>query len=259
MREALSMRSESFIVSEMLQRMEQQNQLLRPAAVEVAAALCKDEYPTALEAAADLHRVLGSFVATTEALQEHVIARDGMGDLGESLDELALRARTLVLRAQLELLREELRETGAHARARDWFVGRFQGIADVDAYIRERLDRIHALWLPYRRDQPQQDGMTDPERASLYRTMVRVAQRQLQALCDDPDLAEFLASGLAATDLVEIHLACRQIVTVLGLPSNGPHVRGSLRRRRRGAAIHNHSVPSAAHGTPSPGKRTTDG
>jgi hypothetical protein len=253
------MRSESFVVAEMLQRMEQQNQLLRPSAVEVATALSKDEYPTALEAAADLHRVLGTFVATTEALQEHVVARDGMGDLGESLDELALRARTLVLRAQLELLCEELREPGAHARAVGWFAGRFKGIADVDTYIRERLDRIHGLWLPYRHDQPQPDGMTDPERASLYRTMVRVAQRQLQALCDEPDLAEFLAGGLAATDLVEVHLACRQIVTVLGLPSSGPAARSSLRRPRRVAAIHNNSLPSAARGTPSPGKGSADG
>ena len=208
------MRSESFVVAEMLQRMEQQSQRLRPHAVEVAAAISKDEHPTALEATAELHGVLETLVATTKVLRDHMVARDGMGEMGESLGELALRARTLVLVAQLDLLREELRDPAVHARAHGWFAGRFRDIADLDAFVRERLDQIHRLWLPYRQDKPQPVGMTDIDRMNLYRTMVGVAQRALQALRDEPDLAQFLDEGLAATDLVQIHLACRQIVTV---------------------------------------------
>lgn len=245
------MRSESYVVAEMLQRMEQQNQQLRPHAVEVAAALSKDEYPTALQAAAELHHALDTFVATSEVLRGHIVAHDGMGKLGESLGELALRARTFVLVAQLDLLREELCDPAARMRTRGWFVGRFQGIADVDAFVRQRLDTIHGLWLPYRQDKPQPAGMTDADRVNLYRTMIRVAQRALHALRDEPDLARFLDSGLAATDMIQIHLACRQIVAMLGLQLDTEPTCCRLRRPLQ-IATNGNGLPSTASGTPIP-------
>ena len=253
------MRSESFVVAEMLQRMERQNQLLRPHASELAAALSKDEYPMALELTAELHRVLEALVMTTDVLKNHVVARDGMGEMGESLGELALRARTLVLTAQLDLLREELCDPGTQTRSRAWFAGRFQNMADVDAFIRERLDQIHRLWLPYRHDQQQPTGMTDADRANVYRTMIRVAQRALQALRDDPDLAEFLDHGLAAVDLVQIHLACREMVAALGLQLDAEPARAALRRSRRIARSVSSAVPSGAVGTPLPDRGATEG
>jgi len=78
------MRDESYIVAELLQRWEQQGAALRPNAVEIATALNKDnrdEYPAARAASAELTRTLETFVATTEMLEGHVTARDGMGPL----------------------------------------------------------------------------------------------------------------------------------------------------------------------------------
>jgi hypothetical protein len=204
-------------MAEMLQRMEQQSAAVRPCAVEIAAALSRDEYPAALEASAELHRALDALVATTELLEDHVVAHDGMGELGESVGELALRARAMVLAAQFDLLCEALREPAAQARAHGWFVGRFQGITETAVFVRERLNTIHAIWVPYRQSQPQPPGMTDTDRVSIYRTAVRVAQRALCELRDEPELAQFLNRGATATDLPDVHSACKRILGVLGL------------------------------------------
>jgi hypothetical protein len=211
------MRVECFFVAELLQRLEQQGGALRPHAVEVAAALSRDQYPAALEASTELTRVLDMFVTTTEVLQDHVVAHDGMGKPGGSFGELALRARGMVVIGQFGLLRDAFRDPAVQARTRGWFVDPVQGITDVDAFVRERLSKIHAIWMPYREGEPQLPGMTDSDRASLYRITVRVAGGALRELRDQPPLARFLEKGVAATDLSEIQLACRQIDAVLCL------------------------------------------
>jgi len=214
------MRFESYVVAELLQRLEQQSAELRPNAVEIATVLNKDnkdEYPTALEASAGLHRALDAFVAITEMLEDHIVAHDGMGELGESLGELELRARGMVLVAQIDRLSEVFGDHAVEARTRGWFIGKVQGITDVVAFVRGQLTKIHAMWMAYRQDQPLLPGMTDTDRANLYRTMVRVAQRAMRELWNEPELARFLDCGLAATDLVDVNLACKQIVSVLGL------------------------------------------
>jgi hypothetical protein len=217
LREALSMSLEAYLVAEMLQRMEQQIPVIRPQAVEIATALSKDEYPAARHASAELLRALDSFVTATQMLQDHVVANDGLGRLGESLGELALRGRGLVLLSQLDALCTAFRAPEVQVRAQGWFGGEFQGIAEVRARIRDRLTKIHAIWTPYRRDQPPLPGMTDAERTTVYRTMVRVAQRELRSLRDEPDLARFLRCGIAANDLPDVQLPCKQIDAMLGL------------------------------------------
>src|ERR1700753_661791 len=108
-REGWLMRLESYLVVEMLQRLEQQRGALRRHAVDIATALSKDEYPTALDSSAEVHRVLDKFVATMDVIEDHIVAHDGLGALGESCGELTLRARVLVLGAQFDLLRDALR------------------------------------------------------------------------------------------------------------------------------------------------------
>src|SRR5947209_1039746 len=99
---------ESYLVAEMLQRLEQQLTMVRPNAIEIAAAISRDQYPAALTASAELHRALDAFVATTEILEDHIVARDGLGPLGDAIGELALRGRGLVIVAQLDLLQTAL-------------------------------------------------------------------------------------------------------------------------------------------------------
>ncbi|MEO7731665.1 MAG: hypothetical protein ABIY55_11875 [Kofleriaceae bacterium] len=218
--------------------MEQQGAAIRPHAVMIAVALSKDEYSTALLASGELHRALDAFVATTERLHDHVIAQDGMGELGESIGELALRARGLVVLKQLDALCSSFRDPAVQARSRGWFVGQIHEVAQVKALIRDMLTKIHAIWLPYRQDQPALPGMIDAERASVYRTTVRAAQRALRDLRDEPDLARFLDAGMAATDLPEVHLACKQIHTMLGLEID-TEPRGTQPRRRHRLAARN--------------------
>jgi len=128
-----------------------------------------------------------------------------------------LRARTSVLVAQIRSLRDLLREPAVQARTRGWFVGQCQDIDGLDAFIESKLTTIHAVWKPYRQDRPQPAGMTESDRVNLYRTAVRVAQRALCALRVEPELSRVVDSGIAATDLFEINVACRQIDTVLCL------------------------------------------
>jgi hypothetical protein len=75
--------------------------------------------------------------------------------------------------------------------------------------------------------------MTETDRANIYRTVVRVAQRALCELPEEPEFARFLEHGRAANDLPDVQLACRQIVSVLGRRLDvgpGPHVLPTPRR-----------------------------
>lgn len=225
------MRMDSFVVAELLQRWEQQGAALRPNSVAITAALNRDArggFPVALEASGELHRALDAFVATSEILEDHVVAHDGMGELGESQDELALRARAMVVVAQLDRLTAAFGDPTIEMRGRGWFFGKIQGITELVALVRNRLTQIHASWLQYRPSQPRFPGMTDADRAMLYCAMLRIALRALCELWDDPDLARFLECGLAATDLAELNLSCKQIVSVLGLPIKPRRVRAAV-------------------------------
>jgi hypothetical protein len=230
---------DSYVVAEMLQRLEQQNAALRPYVAEVAAAVNRDQYSAALEASGELHRLLDMFVATTEVLQDHVVASDGLGELGESIAELTLRARGMVLVGQLALIKDALREPAARARTCGWFGGRFHGIDEMTAFIQERLTNIHEIWMPYRQDRLQPAGMTEAERVSVYRTVVRVAQRALCELRNEPEVARLLESGIAATDVPEIHVACKRIATVLSVQIDIQVGRPTQPKPRRGQAMHN--------------------
>lgn len=231
------MRGDAYVVAEMLYRLEQQSAVLRPNAVEIAATLNRetnDEYPAVREASAELTRALDAFVATKETLEGHVVAHDGIGELGESLGELVLRARSMVVLAQLDRLRDALAEPVAQARSRGWFLGPRESIGEIGAFVREQLDKIHAMWTPYRPRQPQLRGMTDAERSTFYRMMVGIAQRALRELWREPELVRFLEHGLGAVDLPEVHLACQQIVSVLHLevkPRRMRAVNGPLEQR----------------------------
>jgi hypothetical protein len=212
------MRFESYVVTELFQHLERQGAALRPRTEAIAVALASDEYQGARAASAELQRALDTLVANAEMLGNHVVVRDGLGALGASLVELTLRARCLVLGAQLGHVHTSLRAPAIQARARGWFVGKFRNIEDVVAFVRDRLIDIHALWRPYRQAQPRPSGLTDVERANMYRTTVRVALRELCALREDPDLARFLAAGLAAPELTEVHEACQQLAAALAAP-----------------------------------------
>jgi hypothetical protein len=208
---------EVFFVAEMLQRLEQQGAAIRPQAVMIATALSNDRYPVALEASAELHRALDAFVSTTARLQDHVVECDGMGKLGESIGELVLRARALVIKDQLDVLSVALRDPAVQVRVAGWFGEQLASIEQLRTHLHERMAKLHAGWLLYRPDQPGTPGMTEAERATAYRMMVRVAQRALGDLRNEPNVARFLAKGMEAHDIPEVNLACRQIDLVLGL------------------------------------------
>lgn len=223
---------ESYLVTEMLQRLEAQGAMLRPHAAAIATSLSKDEYPEAREASAGLLRALDGLVNTTKVLRDHVVATDGMGELGESLGELILRARGLVVLDQFNVLRHAMESPAARAWTQGWFGGRCQDIDGLVVFVRDRIAQIHATWTPYRADQPQPPGMTEPDRSSFYRTAIRVAQRALCELRDEPEPARFLDAGIAASEVPDLHEPCKRIDMVLGLQLDGEALRTPPRRRR---------------------------
>ena len=219
-------------VVELLLRLEQQGMAFRPLTAEVAAALNKGDFQLALEISGRLHSVLESIVATKALIREHVMEADGLGEPGESLGELAIRARTMVILMELGRLRDALRDEPSRARITGWFAGRFQGIDDVVAFFRDGLDRINRIWRPYRQDQPLLSGMSCADRVTMYLTTIRIAQRALRELGDEPDLAQIFERGVTASDSPEVQIACKRIVTVLGIQVDvEPDRRLPLRRR----------------------------
>jgi hypothetical protein len=204
-------------VVELLLRLEQQGMAFRPLTAEIAAALNKGDFQRALEISGRLHSVLESIVATKALIREHVLEADGLGEPGESLGELAIRARAVVILMELGHLRDALRDEPLVMRTTGWFVGRFRDIDDVVAFFREGLDKITRIWRPYRQDQPLLSGMSCGDRVTMYLTTIRVAQRALRELGDEPALAQLLEKGVVATDSPEVQIACKRIVTVLGI------------------------------------------
>jgi hypothetical protein len=221
-----------YFVAETLQRMEQQNALIRPHAVSIAAAIQSSQYPVALQASESLHRALKAFVEMSARVRDHVATNDGMGELGDEVGELALRARSFVVTSHLDLVRDVLQETKHRERTHDWFGGQLTDIASLRAFVMGKLQAIHNTWLPYRAGQPQ-PGMLESEQTTTYRLMIRAAQRRLYDLRDEPEITRFLTKGIEAMDLPSVQLACKHIDMVLGLEIDVDTGRPTYRKRVR--------------------------
>lgn len=211
------MRFDPCKIVEMLQRLEQQGKVFRPLVAEVAAALSKGEFQTALETNGRLHSVLESIVTARGLLREQVIHADGIGEPEQSLGELAIRAAGMVIIMEIGRVHDALRDPATLACTTAWFVGRFQRFDDVAAFLRDELCKINGIWKPYRQDQPQLTGVSDADRLTMYLTTVRIAQRALRELGQNRDVAYFLESGAGAANLPDVCTACMQIAIVLGL------------------------------------------
>jgi hypothetical protein len=213
--EAWPMTVHVYFVAETLQRMEQQNALIRPHAASIAAALQANQYRVALQTSESLHRTLKAFVEMSARVRDHVAANDGMGVLSDEVGELALRARAFVVTSHLESLSDVL-QNSYHERTREWFGGDLADIAKLRTFMLDKLQAIHSTWLPYRAGQSH-PGMLESEQAATHRLMIRAAQRRLCELRNEPDIERFLMNGIAATDLPKVQLACKHIDMVLGL------------------------------------------
>jgi len=216
MRLMRSMKFQSGVVLETLQGLEQQLAAHRSHLAQMASSLSGGLYAAALEAADKLRDALGLVVAMYQRLHANVVPADDLGEV-ESIDELALRARRMVIVTQLSRLRDVLADPAAEDRAYGWFVGRFEGIDDVTAYFDEQFSKINGIWMQYRHSHALGTGMSTNDRVTLYHAAVRVAQQALADLKDDPDLAYFRRAGIAMTNWPEVHTAFREIDAALAV------------------------------------------
>jgi hypothetical protein len=212
-----SMPFQSRVVVEALQGLERQLAVHRDPLAQVATALSTGHFAPALQATEELRDVLAIIVSLYQRLYANVVPLDEMGGPVESLGELALRARRMVIMAQLEHLRDLLREPKASERARSWFVGDFASIDDVTAFFTGRFAQINQIWTPYRQAHASAAGMSSIDRITLYRTSVRVAQGALRELRNHPDLAYLLRAGQGAVDWPEVRTACSEIAVAVAV------------------------------------------
>jgi len=233
------MKFESYIMAELLHRLEQRGVGLQSRALGIATALSRDQFADALDATKQLVVMLETVVLTHATLRGH-IRGDGMGELGDSLEEVGLRARGLVIDTQLARLEVAFRDGLVRARTLPWFVGAVESIDDLTALVRARLQGIHALWSAYRKDHPQPRAMSTTDREAMCRIMARVAQRALQDLGSEPELAHFLRHALAASGLPEIQMASRQLADALSVP-----VDDAACRRLESSLRHAHAATNA--------------
>jgi hypothetical protein len=217
LRGAQSMRSESSSVLGVLQGLEQQVGAYHRHAMQVAAAIRGGHLVLAREAADALLRVLDAIVQMTTKLQPCVVPIDGLGEVMESLPELAIRARRMVISTQADVLRDVLRGPVAEGRTRGWFCGRFRHIDHVSDFLTNEFYRINCLWMQYRCDDRRAARMAIAYRVTLYETALRVAQQAMQELGADPALAHFLKNGMAASDWPEVQAACVRIAAALAI------------------------------------------
>jgi hypothetical protein len=213
--EAWSVRAESLSVLNMLRDLEQQVEVYRRHAAHVASSLGGGHFAAAREAADALRQALDAIMATTSALQGYIVPLDGLGATVESLTELAIRARRMVVVAQTDVLREVLRGPVAAERSQGWFIGRFRHVDHVADFFTNEFYRINCLWIQYRRDDQRAAAMESEDRVTLYQTALRVAQQAMRGLGNDPALAQFLRKGTAADSWPEVQAACMQIAAAL--------------------------------------------
>jgi hypothetical protein len=217
-----SMMFESGVVVETLQALEKQFAEHRGHLAQVAAALAAGQFATAFAAATKLRDSLGAVDSMCKRLYANVVPVDDLGSVVESVPELALRGRRMVICAQRAVLRELLEEPSAMSRAQGWFVGEFHDMRDVDKYFDGEFTKIDRIWTRYRQNHADMDGMLASDRTTLYKASVRVAQRKLHNLRNHPDLAYLLRAGLDATDWPEALAAFTQISAALDLQIDVP-------------------------------------
>src|ERR1700733_4097615 len=98
---------------ELVQRLETQVSEHRPRLEYLTAAVSGGDFKQALQATGTLYAVLESIVATRAVLSEQVGTADGLGEPGESLIELAIRARRIVILTQIPRLRDSFAHQAA--------------------------------------------------------------------------------------------------------------------------------------------------
>jgi hypothetical protein len=212
-----SMRFESSVVLETLQALEKQFAAHRGHLAQVAAALAAGQFAAAFEAANQLRDSLGAVDAMYKRLYANIVPVDDLGSVVESVGELVLRGRRMVILAQVAALRELLKQPDGMSRAQGWFVGEFHDMDDVDSYFDRAFTKINRIWTQYRQNHVDEVGMSPSDRSTLYRASVRVAQCALHDVPRHPDVAYLLRAGLDATDWPEAHAAFTQIFVALAV------------------------------------------
>lgn len=221
------MKFESVGVLNMLRDLEQQVKIYRCHTARVASTLDEGQFAAVREATDALRGVLDVILDMTSTLQACIIPLDGLGDTVESLAELAIRARRMVVVAQTDMLRDVLRGPVAAERTRGWFLGRFRHVDHVADFFASEFYQINNIWLQYRRDDRRAARMESEDRIILYKTALRVADQAVRNLGNDPALAQFLKKGAAAENWPEVKSACMEIAVALAplsrtLPCRAP-------------------------------------
>jgi hypothetical protein len=217
LREVRSMRLESSGVLDLLRQLEQQVGEYHHRAARVAAAIGGGHLALAREATDTLLQVLDQIAEVTTSLQTLVVPGDDLGEMMESVPELAIRARRMVISTQADKLREVLRGSVAEARTRGWFTGRFRHVDHISDFFVNEFYRINSMWMQYRRDDRSAASIASADRVTLYQTALRVAQQAMRDLGIEPGLAHFLGHGAAVSGWPEVQTACTQIVAALAI------------------------------------------
>jgi hypothetical protein len=203
----MKFRSEEVIQE--LQGLEQQIAAVRRLGDALTRAFRDADLAGSTRATGDARSAFDAIATATMSIKQQVVPADGLGDTLESLAELVIRATRMVVIAEVNAVREEIRGPAAVGRGGALFRGPWQDIDDVVAFVSEELDRINAMWMPYRR------GAGTSANRVLYRAAIRAAQHAVRALGSEPTFARFLRDACARTDWPAVRRACRQIVAAL--------------------------------------------
>lgn len=155
-------------------------------------------------ARAELH--VRAMAITTGHLKAHVVPADGEGAALESLSELALRAARLIVLAELDILRDLVRDQRP-SRALSW--GRFWGIDDLTVCVHAELGQIADHWRAHR-------GRARAERPA-YRAALQAVHTDMRKLGTASEFARFLWEGRHRTDWPALRVLCTRISAALTL------------------------------------------
>lgn len=165
-------------------------------------------------------------------LKESVVSadRDVFGEDVRSVDELLLRAQTLVIEQQLPILCVAFAGELGRAGEEMLFVDELPTVFDVDTLLRGTLNRARSRWWLNRHlDNPTSVAIRLRDRLDTrYRRGIREAQADMLALPRRPALVHFLHEGTARTEWPEVSTPCELIASAIQSRSAPPSVSSNL-------------------------------
>jgi hypothetical protein len=175
-------------------------------------AITEGDIALAVQAQRECTSLIDAVVRITATIKPYVIGVDGIEGREESLGELVIRSKRMVIIEQMCALQEAiLRAIECGGSVASMFTGRFGDFEGVASYVFDELRQFMSIWMRFR------ETSSVYRNRVLYQAGIRVTLRAIRGLLNDPDLAHFVEEGIRLADWRDVQLSCIRIKNIVAL------------------------------------------